>query len=299
MKAHHFSIAILLIVFLAGCKPKQTALTGQIFIVTRGAENIKLGGVEILLIEKSQAVDFLQRQTTVIQSEMNSRQQALAKAEEALQKAQTEFNSFLISGHPPTNSDFIKISAQVDEAIRQHAVFEKQFQYVDAQMSQATAQGNWGDRADALYEKEKDILNQEKESQAEAESLMVKLEDVVALHKAEETNKFETAKSYVEIARAKLDSSPSAEDYLADFSPLVIQKTISDADGKFSITYLPTNRFAIFATAQRAVLDGTEKYYWLVDAPTSAEPVQFFLSNQNLIFVDPDGYFKLKPKQNP
>jgi hypothetical protein len=76
MKAHHFSIAILLIVFLAGCKPKQTALTGQIFIVTRGAENIKLGGVEILLIEKSQAVDFLQRQTTVIQSEMNSRQQA-------------------------------------------------------------------------------------------------------------------------------------------------------------------------------------------------------------------------------
>src|SRR5208282_239685 len=28
---------------LAGCKPKETKLSGKVFIVTRGAENIKLG----------------------------------------------------------------------------------------------------------------------------------------------------------------------------------------------------------------------------------------------------------------
>ena len=44
------------------------------------------------------------------------------------------------------------------------------------------------------------------------------------------------------------------------------------------------------------VLNKTEKYYWLVNAPTNAESVQIFLSNNNLVEIDPDGYFALKPK---
>src|ERR1017187_5424759 len=45
-----YAAAILLSAGLLGCKPKETALAGQVFIVTRGAENIKLGAVEVLLI---------------------------------------------------------------------------------------------------------------------------------------------------------------------------------------------------------------------------------------------------------
>jgi len=45
------------------------------------------------------------------------------------------------------------------------------------------------------------------------------------------------------------------------------------------------------------VLDKTETHYWLVDAPTNAETTQIFLSNNNLVFADPDGYFKIKPKE--
>jgi hypothetical protein len=74
---------------------------------------------------------------------------------------------------------------------------------------------------------------------------------------------------------------------------------ISNSDGKFSFTYPRNKMFTIFAHAQRMVLDKTETYYWLVDAPTNAETAQIFLSNNNLVFADPDSYFKLKPKEAP
>jgi hypothetical protein len=42
---------------------------------------------------------------------------------------------------------------------------------------------------------------------------------------------------------------------------------ISNSDGKFSFTYPRNKMFTIFAHAQCMVLDKTEAYYWLVDAP--------------------------------
>ena len=73
----------------------------------------------------------------------------------------------------------------------------------------------------------------------------------------------------------------------------------SDADGKFSFAYPCDKALTIFPRAQRGVLNKTEQYYWLVNAPTNSVPAQVFLSNNNLVFVDQDGYFKLKPKRGP
>ncbi len=55
------TLTFAVLVALTGCKPKQTTLSGQMFVVTQGAENVKLGDVEILLIKKSQVADFLQK----------------------------------------------------------------------------------------------------------------------------------------------------------------------------------------------------------------------------------------------
>jgi hypothetical protein len=35
---------------------------------------------------------------------------------------------------------------------------------------------------------------------------------------------------------------------------------------------------------------------WLVNAPSGVETAQLFLSNNNLVTVDLDGYFRIKPK---
>ena len=67
-----FLFAVFLLFVLLGCKPKETNLSGQIFIVTRSAENIKLGLVEVQLIERSQATNYLQRKIPAITSQWKS-----------------------------------------------------------------------------------------------------------------------------------------------------------------------------------------------------------------------------------
>ena len=86
---------------LAGCKPKATTVSGQVFIVTKGAENFKLGDVEILLVEKSQVTDFLQKKQPAIDLEMASKRQELTNAEQEAaialgnaDKAQANFDWF-------------------------------------------------------------------------------------------------------------------------------------------------------------------------------------------------------------
>jgi hypothetical protein len=89
------------------------------------------------------------------------------------------------------------------------------------------------------------------------------------------------------------------EDYLAEFFPVPTQKTLTDADGRFSFSFPSHKSFTIFATAKRAVLDRAERYYWLANASADSQKGQVFLSNNNLVYSDPDGYFKLKPKELP
>jgi hypothetical protein len=103
MKSHLILILVSLLA-LTGCKPKQTTLSGQVFIVTQGAENVKLGDVEILLIEKSQAADFLQKKQPAIESEIALKQQELTNAEQEVatasgnaDKAQAYFDWFMVN----------------------------------------------------------------------------------------------------------------------------------------------------------------------------------------------------------
>jgi hypothetical protein len=86
---------------LVGCKPKQVTLTGQIFIVTRGAENVKLGLVEVQLIPKQQVYAFLDSKYTAIEAEISSRQHDLATSKDLLENAvaiDTCISNVLISG---------------------------------------------------------------------------------------------------------------------------------------------------------------------------------------------------------
>lgn len=294
-------IAIVGALGLTGCKPKTTTLTGQVFIATQGGDNVKFGDVEILLIEKSQVTDFLEKRQPTVESEIASRRQALNAAEEDARKAQLEFDSFLKYGFPATNSDLLEIRQQDDAVMRKLDVLKKQFDIVYAQERANDANPQawnpaWSKRADTLSNQEDALLEQNKSYVDELKSLSLKFDDTVARLNAEETNKLDAAKLRVVSAKQKLVSSPTSEDYLNDFSPVVVKKTLSDADGKFSFFYSRNKSLTIYASAQRSILNRTKKYYWLIDAPTNAETAQVFLSNNNLVSVDPDGYFKIKPQ---
>jgi hypothetical protein len=284
---------------LAGCKPKATTVSGQVFIVTKGADNVKLGAVEILLIEKSQVTGFLQKKQPAIDLEMASKRQELTNAEQEVatalgnaDKAQAYFDWFMVNKPYKTNADRVNIKSQWDNLLKQYV---RQTNYVE-QLSHDV------DKTDAFFA----ALKMREKMAEKLNSLNDELDAIKLAAVAAETSKLkgikanlEQANSHAETEKTNLDNSPTVADYLADFSPVIIQKTLSDSDGKFSFTYPRDKTLTIFAHAQRMVLDKTETYYWLVDAPTNAETAQIFLSNNNLVIADPDSYFKLKPKEAP
>ena len=90
MKTILFSVALLFSLLLVGCKqkesslPKETTLTGQAFIVTRGAESIKLGLVEVLLIEKGAVKEFIQQKQPAIDADILARRHEYESANDLL-----------------------------------------------------------------------------------------------------------------------------------------------------------------------------------------------------------------------
>ena len=78
---------------MMGCKPKETKLSGQIFIVTQGGDSIKLGDVEILLIEKAQAVSFLANKEPAVNGKIASAQQEFDVAKESSKNAYAAYKA--------------------------------------------------------------------------------------------------------------------------------------------------------------------------------------------------------------
>jgi hypothetical protein len=105
----------------------------------------------------------------------------------------------------------------------------------------------------------------------------------------------EAAKTRLRNVRTNSKMYPNAETYFSDFSPVTAQKAQTGLDGKFSFSYPRNKAFTIFAKATRPSL--AEKYYWLVNAPTNGGMNSVLLNNNNLVYADPDGYFKIKPKK--
>ena len=204
---------------LTGCKPKETTLSGQIFIVTRGSENIKLGLVEVQLIEKQQVTNFLKIRQPEIHAQMLTLASELA---ELAKKSQND------------------------------------------------------------YEKLGKLLS---ESQSEEE-------------KARITKVMEENTTALKDSLATLKSLPSEVMYFDTFSPSILQKSTTDADGKFDFKYSPGKALTLFAKAKRTVGEETERYYWLVNAPSVIGQSKILLSNNNLVLSDPDGFFtnKAQPK---
>lgn len=73
---------------LLGCG--QRNIKGQVFIVTSGAENIKLGLVDVLVLDEQRVAAYLDKTKTAIEREVLLRTNNLQKAEHELQEARHE-----------------------------------------------------------------------------------------------------------------------------------------------------------------------------------------------------------------
>lgn len=370
-------VAITIVFGLAGCKPKEITLTGQAFIVTRGAENIKLGLIEVKLIQKQDVKKHLERLLPAVESELSSRQQDLENSKREKQKNLANLASFDSSGPLTTVeykkmiTDYSTLTNKIDQFSDQYAELQKRKQNlaididatnhsvlnireslgimkasynrdflaaykatlslgsaatqadIDYYSSIAKQRGESAAFGQSQIDKWTVELNRlseiAKTKQLELDSIeeslrefKIRLSDLsrmaqesrsklelfeksAALQRIELERQCSEADSRQKQAEMNLASCPSAEIYFSTFTLPTVQKTVTDADGKFSISYSRSSALTIFAKAERVVGTKIEKYFWLVNAPTNSETAQIFLSNQNLVYVDPDGYFKIKP----
>ena len=309
---------LLLSLTLFGCKPKETTLSGQVFIVTKGGENIKLGLVEVQLLDKQQVKDFLQKMQPQIDLEIASRKREYDAAKTNDEIAAADFNAF--ETNSLFNGDYAKLKARCDKLVRENDFSEERIianaQWLEKLKADVQAANNAAEiarEADlpperyliAVFDKSRDLQNFADEykgvletidssistNRAEIDQLHSQMEQILN----QEKSKLEAAVTRFKAATLKIIAYPVIKTYFSDFSPVAIKKTATDADGKFSFTYPRDTVFTLFATSQRMVGDKTENYCWLVNAPNGVENAQIFLSNNNLVFVDPDSYFKIKP----
>jgi len=299
MKTIWLIFGCFLLVAVDGCKPKETTLSGQVFIVTKGAENFKLGDVQVFLIEKSQVTNYLQKRQPAIESEMATKRQDIKNAEQEFaiaqtnaNKAQDYFDWFTENKPYKTNAAYFKADSEWTKLFKQYV---RQTNYVN-QLAKDDPNGAFLPAIEVMEEMVKKLNSLTDQMRPIKTAALVAEKHKLELAKLSVTK----ANSHIDAARKTLDDSPNVTDYFGDFFPhdlTIVKKTISDSDGKFSLFYPNEKPFSIFVRAQRAVLDKTETYCWLIDAPTGVNTAQVLLSNNNLAIVDPDGYFKLKPKE--
>jgi hypothetical protein len=304
-----FKIIIVLVAIagtlgLVGCTRK---IDGQIFIVTRGAENIKLGAVEVVLVDKTQVLEFLKSKEPDIELKIASYEQTILAASNELQKAQFAYDKFEAIKPDPLTSyqsyltnfflshyypDFDTTKSRIISLRQQSAKLSAQANALKTRRLNLENQGYSVEESD----QENNLYVQDIEIMSEEDSELQKLHDFIDQSGGLFKKAVEIAQSHIDDTKTLLKQTPTVNDYLSDFSPSG-QRTMTDADGRFSFSYPKNKLFTIFATGQRSVLNGTEKYYWLVDAPTGTD-TKLYLSNNNLVTADPDGYFKfeLKPK---
>jgi hypothetical protein len=364
-------VAIVGMIGLAGCKPKETTITGQIFIAASGGISFRLGAVEVLLIERQQATNYLQKRQAVIndkiklatQANLEARQrdmddaesqvktsqinvtneeQKVEDAQKQFDQAKKEYDRFMATQPLSTNAVYVKIKKDLNFRTGLIASQQQAIKLLEEEVEQTShpgqpvwvddskTSGHWSKPDEAariglnkaykkyLADGKNDLANTLAQINADKQALekiendvdefqVNKLHDAESLLNTAKSNltkaqsSLATAKSHLETIKNKppfVPPSPTVNDYFNDFSPAVIKKVNSDADGNFSLTYPRNKGFTLFARAERATFSEHEKYFWLIDAPIKMETERVLLNNNNLIEVDPDGYFKTILKKN-
>jgi hypothetical protein len=95
------------------------------FIVTEGSENIKLGNVEVMLIEKSQVRRLLQIKQSAIQAEIESQKKEVKVATEAVDIAQKNFDAFMVTRPFEKSEEYLRLKADRNALNQPYTDLEK------------------------------------------------------------------------------------------------------------------------------------------------------------------------------
>lgn len=284
MKSKLLIFIALFVLICSNCK-REGELQGTVFIVTKGAENYKLGLVKVSAIPEDKIQQFVNNKKSAITAQYNSLKAFQGASKGNFSKAQkyyddakkvfdsiTEEKSKLDSVERDLNSKFSPSSLEVDEYLKEFETPEDRVERAKQRQIQKQLQSV--KQHIAKYEP---ILEDARRKKDFAEKQFSDLKSQ------------ETANQQKVLALLN-------EEALFEGVPEGDIKAVTDADGKFSLKLPNSGKYALIAHSQRRVFDSTEEYYWIVWASLDGQnSKQIMLTNQNVLGEDSeDSVFKTK-----
>lgn len=262
-------LSVIIFIFaLTFCCSSKIEISGELFIVTNNAQNIKLGLVAVLLIPEKDITEFVAKKKEFLATELPKLKEHLEDSKKKLEVAEQ------ISKEASSTYMYSEMqdSAQAREAIEK--------KYPKVKINNIDDLNKDRIASEKALEELKSLSTNPPESQ-HTKDLRSKYYQL--------SGDFVFLSGEVDKEKQLVASFPQPEDILKDF-PVnkVIVKATSDSDGKFSITIPAKGKYALLARASRQLLDKTEKYDWFlyVSFEDNNSPKNIMLSNNNLISSD-------------
>ncbi len=225
---------------------------GEVFIVTKGGQSLKLGLVEVVLIPMQTLVPYLEKKHTTLTNELPGLEQQIKTALEEMGRLS---EASIVAENKWSDANRKDFLHQMDDIIDK------------AHKSASNASSNESSNASS---NELDALDKARKSASNASDNA--LEEMLKLRN--QKNKLLSESFY-------FDSMPS---------PLSVTKT--NSDGRFRLLTPGSGSFAVAAIASRHVGDDVERYYWLLKIdPRAGANQTIMLSNDNLMTSDGVGIF--------
>ena len=220
-------------------------IDGEAFIVTKGAESIKIGLVEVGLFPMATLEPFLAKRVTEQPSEVASLKPLIAAAKAEVSRLASLIETMEAAKRRLDTVEFTAFKAALNAKF-----------------------GTPGyDAADKKYKAAQDEAQEAKAAYPKPQEL-----GQDALDKANEAQrKLEAEYSYVYSGA-----------FYFGLLPVPVRVTKTNSDGRFSLQIPAEGEFAIGATASRLVGESVEHYYWLLRVRSQPGQTQtIMLSNDN------------------
>ena len=223
---------------------REVAVSGQVFIVTQGALNVKLGLVEVRLISEADALKYLEGKKAEAQVKQANLDSLIAECKEHHRIAVAAATA-----------------AKRAEEIAEQELLSAEQEDREFIMSHDLSIYNWdSSKSDSAQKKYDALTNQADDKQRAIEKWI------------HENSVLSKRKAYFS----------SGQFYFAEL-PAGIASTKTDADGEFTLKAPIQGSFVLEATASRQVGGQTELYFWLVKlVPDSEANCRVLLSNDNM-----------------
>jgi hypothetical protein len=260
-RINFYCAALLSCIAVSGCGEKE--INGQVFVVTKGRDTIKLSLTDVAAYSEEEFAAALKvvadhpkrvemRSAIVDANKMlkNMRDEGPAlKSDYEAKRAAAESMEVSLSAQLAT------VSQQVDEAVKTKGRF-----------SQAIEVSIGGERVPIEQAKGKLELAADAARQAAQKYFGVQ-------------KNIDGQEAMVGNLMSHLAAMDSVEWNFAHF-PSAKYTNKTDAEGKFALR-VPAGRYVLAARSSRAVFDKSEQYHWLVKVDASTDARQVFLSNDN------------------